>query len=46
MEARVPGLALPANIAAKVRFEAGDREYRFDFMFAEYSKEPVIRPGK
>jgi len=46
MEARVPGLALPANIAAKVRFEAGDREYRFDFMFPEYSKEPVVRPAK
>jgi Heavy metal binding domain len=46
MEAKVPGLAVPANIAAKVRFEAGDKEYRFDFMFAEYSREPVIRPAK
>ena len=46
MEARVPGLALPANIAAKVRFEAGDREYRFDFMFPDYSKEPTVGPAK
>lgn len=41
LEARVPGLALPATIATKVRFEAGDKEYRFDFMFPDYSKEPT-----
>jgi hypothetical protein len=40
LEARVPALALPATIAIKVRFEAGDKEYRFDFMFPEYSREP------
>jgi heavy metal-binding protein len=45
LEARVPGLALPATLAVKVRFEAGDKEYRFDFMFVDYSKEPVARPG-
>ena len=39
-EAKVPGLALPANVAVKVRFEAGDKEYRFDFMFLDYSKDP------
>ena len=43
-EARVPGLGAPAAIAAKVRFEAGDKEYRFDFTFSDYSKEPAVRP--
>ena len=42
-EARVPNVAVPATIAAKVRFEAADKEYRFDFTFPEYSREPVIR---
>jgi len=42
-EARVPGLAVPATIAAKVRFEAHDKEYRFDFIFQDYSKEPTVR---
>ena len=37
-EARVPNLAVPATVAANVRFEAGDKEYRFDFAFLEYSK--------
>ena len=45
-EARVPGLAAPATVAAKVRFEAGDKEYRFDFIFNEYSKAPAIRPRR
>jgi len=40
LEARVPGLALPATIAVKVRFQADDQEYRFDFPFLDYSKEP------
>jgi hypothetical protein len=40
LEARVAGLALPATIAVKVRFQAGDQEYRFDFPFLDYSKEP------
>jgi hypothetical protein len=40
VEARVPGLALPATIAVKVRFEANEQEYRFDFPFVDYSKEP------
>ena len=43
-EARVANLAVPATIAAKVRFETGDKEYRFDFTFPEYSREPVVRP--
>jgi hypothetical protein len=45
-EARVPNLAVPATIAAKVRFEAGDKEYHFDFIFPDYSKEPAIRPSR
>jgi len=40
LEARVAGLALPATIAVKVRFQAGEQEYRFDFSFVAYSKEP------
>ena len=40
LEARVPGLGLPATIAVKVRFQADDQEYRFDFPFVDYSKEP------
>ena len=43
-EARVPNLAVPATIAAQVRFEAGDKDYHFDFVFPDYSKEPAIRP--
>jgi hypothetical protein len=43
LEARVPGLAVPSTIAIKVRFETGDRDYRFDFIFADYSKEPAAR---
>jgi ribosomal protein L37AE/L43A len=40
-EARAPQLGLPAIIATKVRFKAGEAETRFDFFFLEYSKEPV-----
>jgi heavy metal-binding protein len=40
LEARVPGLALPATIAVKVRFQVNEPEYRFDFPFLDYSKEP------
>lgn len=45
-EARVPGAALPATIAAKVRFEPTDKEYRFDFVFQDYSREPAARPAR
>jgi len=45
-QARVPNVAVPAMIAAKVRFEAGDKEYHFDFIFTDYSKEPVIRANR
>jgi hypothetical protein len=40
LEARVGGLALPATIAVKVRFQVDEPEYRFDFPFLDYSKEP------
>jgi hypothetical protein len=40
LEARAPGLTLPATIAVKVRFQADDPEYRFDFPFLDYSREP------
>jgi hypothetical protein len=39
LEARVPGLALPAAIAVKVRFQSNEQDYRFDFPFVDYSKE-------
>ncbi len=39
-EGRVPGVTVPATIAATVRFEAGDKDYRFDFVFPEYSQQP------
>jgi len=45
-EARIPNLGVPATIAAKVRFEAGDKEYRFDFTFTDYSKEPAVRRAR
>ena len=45
-EARVPDVGVPASIAAKVRFEAGDKEYHFDFAFSDYSKEPAARPRR
>jgi hypothetical protein len=41
LESRVAGLALPATIAVKVRFQADQPEYRFDFPFLTYSKEPT-----
>jgi hypothetical protein len=43
LEARIPGLGQTVDIAAKVRFEQGDEDYRCDFMFTDYSKEPPAR---
>jgi hypothetical protein len=40
LEARMPQLALPAIVAVKARFEPNEPEYRFDFQFYDYSKEP------
>jgi hypothetical protein len=40
LEAKIPGLGERATIAVKVRFEKNDKEYRFDFIFIDYSREP------
>jgi len=40
LEARIDPSTLPAEMTAKVRFGAGQPEYRFDFAFTEFSKEP------
>jgi hypothetical protein len=49
LEARVDA-ALPAEVTAKVRFEPGGDEHRFDFTFNAVTREPVApvslpRPG-
>jgi hypothetical protein len=41
VEARIPPVRLPAEITAKIRFTADGEEYRFDFTFPSYSKEPL-----
>jgi hypothetical protein len=40
LEARVPQAALPATIVVGARFGREQPEYRFDFQFYDYSKEP------
>jgi hypothetical protein len=40
LDARLPQAALPAAIVVKARFEDKQPEYRFDFQFYDYSKEP------
>ena len=40
LDARVPQIALPAAIVVGARFEDKQPEYRFDFQFYGYSKEP------
>jgi hypothetical protein len=40
LEARSPEAALPATIVVRARFEDTQPEYRFDFQFYDYSKEP------
>jgi hypothetical protein len=40
LAARLPQAALPATIVVKARFEEKQPEYRFDFQFYDYSKEP------
>jgi hypothetical protein len=44
LEARVPKRGLPAIVVVKVQFQADQPEYRFDFQFYDYSKEPVPSP--
>ncbi len=41
LEARIDQAALPAEMAAKVRFAPDQPEYRFDFTFVALSKEPA-----
>jgi len=41
LEVAVPGAALPANFALRVKFKPEDKERVFDFTFADYSREPV-----
>jgi hypothetical protein len=41
LEARIPSVRLPAEVTAKIRFTADGEEYRFDFAFPSYSKEPL-----
>jgi hypothetical protein len=38
-EARIEPLPLPANMAAKISFSSDVKESRFDFAFAEYSRD-------
>jgi hypothetical protein len=40
LEVRMANAALPAIIVVKARFEPTQPEYRFDFQFYEYSKDP------
>lgn len=40
LEARIPRTTLPAAIVVKARFEDKQPEYRFDFQFYDYSREP------
>jgi hypothetical protein len=45
LEARLPGLALPASVVIKVRFAPAEPEYPFNFDFFDYSREPAARPA-
>jgi len=44
MEAQIKGATLPLKTAAKVKFDKGGPENRFDFTFTELSKEPPPAP--
>src|SRR5436190_14408894 len=41
LEAKVARTTLPAQMTAKIKFQPAAPEHRFDFTFAEYSKELV-----
>jgi hypothetical protein len=41
LEARIGDASIPAQISAKVRFKVDGPEYRFDFTFPAFTKEPV-----
>jgi hypothetical protein len=48
LEARIDPSTLPAEMTAKVRFGDDQPEYRFDFTFPAFSKEPAaptVRPS-
>src|SRR5687767_3246123 len=48
LEARIDPSTLPAEMTAKVRFGGDQPEYRFDFTFPAFSKEPAaptVRPS-
>ena len=40
LEARIGSAALPSQVTAKIRFTPNGNEYRFDFSFPEYTREP------
>ena len=42
LEARIARATLPAQMTAKIKFQPAASEHRFDFTFAEYSKEPAF----
>ena len=42
LEARIAQGSLPAQLTAKIKFQPAASEHRFDFTFAEYSKEPAF----
>ena len=41
LEARIDAVALPKEMAAKVRLKADAPEYRFDFTFTQITREPA-----
>ena len=41
LEARIDPLSLPAQMTAKVKFRSGGSEYRFDFVFPDFSNQPA-----
>jgi len=42
LEAQIDGAAFPAQMSAKVRFKPDAPEYRFDFTFPAFTKDPVL----
>jgi hypothetical protein len=42
LEARIDAAAFPAQASAKVQFKRDAPEYRFDFTFPAFTKEPVL----
>jgi hypothetical protein len=38
-EGKINGLGTPAELTAKVKFKLNDPEYRFDFLFQDFSKD-------